>query len=204
MWKRTWELVGRFWDKVDTESDAPCHRWIGKISPYGYGRVSIHGKEYQAHRLSYWIAHDELPEGLDIHHTCNNRWCVNSEHLQAVTRSENLRARPQAVKNPKTHCKRGHPFDEVNTRYFVRGDRTYRQCRECANMHGKKFGDKKRRAAGIPRRGEVVKTHCPQGHEYTPENIYWQKGRGGKPVKVCRICRRESAMKQYWKQKGIQ
>jgi len=31
------------------------------------------------------------------------------------------------------------------------------------------------------------KTHCPQGHEYTPENIYIQKG--GKYCKICKLKR---------------
>ena len=32
------------------------------------------------------------------------------------------------------------------------------------------------------------KTHCPYGHEYTPENTYLNKGR-----RVCRACRRLTA-----------
>lgn len=37
------------------------------------------------------------------------------------------------------------------------------------------------------------KTHCPRGHEYTPENTRLQKSRTGgvKPLRSCKECRRE-------------
>jgi hypothetical protein len=35
---------------------------------------------------------------------------------------------------------------------------------------------------------EIAKTHCPQGHEYTPENTYRPKWRN---VRICRTCKRE-------------
>jgi hypothetical protein len=35
-----------------------------------------------------------------------------------------------------------------------------------------------------------AKTHCPQGHEYTPDNTYTHKRRNGAVSRYCRICRR--------------
>jgi len=38
------------------------------------------------------------------------------------------------------------------------------------------------------------KTHCPQGHEYTPENTYWHTKRdriGERRSRVCRQCSKE-------------
>ena len=34
-----------------------------------------------------------------------------------------------------------------------------------------------------------AKTHCKNGHEYTPENIYWNPKDGGRD---CRICKKEA------------
>lgn len=33
------------------------------------------------------------------------------------------------------------------------------------------------------------KTHCPQGHEYTPDNIHWCRLRTGSVRRSCKVCR---------------
>jgi len=77
----------RFWSKAnETEK---CWFWNGYVDPLGYGK---HGKEY-AHRLAYLYIHGKIPYGLEVHHKCNNRSCINPEHLEAVTHKENLRQR---------------------------------------------------------------------------------------------------------------
>jgi hypothetical protein len=41
------------------------------------------------------------------------------------------------------------------------------------------------------------KTHCPQGHEYTPENIYWEKNG---TIRRCKICKTNyNKVKTMWK-----
>jgi hypothetical protein len=49
--------IGRFWQKVDSSGgpDA-CWPWAGHIGENGYGIVSLKGKAYKAHRVSYFIA----------------------------------------------------------------------------------------------------------------------------------------------------
>ncbi len=39
-----------------------------------------------------------------------------------------------------------------------------------------------------------AKTHCPAGHEYTPENTSFG-GRGGR---VCKECKRAQSRRDYW------
>lgn len=75
----------------------------------------------KAHRATYVAAKGEIPEGLQIDHLCRNPGCVNPDHLEAVTPRENtLRSFNQAALNArKTHCYKGHPFDEENTRVEV-------------------------------------------------------------------------------------
>jgi len=52
------------------------------------------------------------------------------------------------------------------------------------------------------RRGIAAnKTHCPKGHEYTPENTSQVK-RKGKPVRYCGICLRESRHRTYLNRKA--
>lgn len=42
------------------------------------------------------------------------------------------------------------------------------------------------------------RSHCKRGHEFTQENILWQKGKNGGMDRRCRICRLERARKDYF------
>ena len=82
-----------------------------------------------AHRFAYTEAKGAIEDGLTIDHLCRVKACVNPSHLEAVTlRTNILRGENTAAKNArKTHCHRGHPFNEENT-YRVPGGRACRQC----------------------------------------------------------------------------
>jgi hypothetical protein len=88
----------------------------------------------------------------------------------------------------KTHCKNGHEFTPENT-YIVRakGREPHRACRTCKRDW---MRVKNAWKGGAPT-GE--RTHCPQGHEYNPENTYINPGTGRR---VCRACQ-NAAQKRY-------
>lgn len=67
------------------EKTSGCWNWKGQISKAGYGR---HCCKY-AHRLSYQYYKGEIPKGLMICHTCNNKACVNPEHMYLGTAYDN-------------------------------------------------------------------------------------------------------------------
>lgn len=75
----------------------PC--WVWKLRPYarGYGRYWTTERVWQAHRYSWELHHGPIPDGLDLDHLCRNRPCVNPDHLEPVTRRENLRRGPRAL-----------------------------------------------------------------------------------------------------------
>lgn len=81
--------VERFWVKVDRRSDG-CWQWLGSLDQNSYGQFTDNGTT-RAHRWSYVHWRGPIPDGFTLDHLCRNKACVNPHHVEAVTRSENIR-----------------------------------------------------------------------------------------------------------------
>lgn len=55
-----------------------------------YGQLAHEGRKQEAHRFAWELACGDVPDDLEIHHTCENPRCVNPAHLAAVTRREHM------------------------------------------------------------------------------------------------------------------
>lgn len=109
-----------------------CWVWTGGRDSYGYGSLSFGNKTYKSHRVAYQYMTAEIGPELSLDHLCRNTLCFNPEHLDPVTRGENV-LRGNA--GPVSHCKRGHPATPENRRPVNNGGTA---CRVCDRMWGRK------------------------------------------------------------------
>lgn len=68
-----------------------CWIWQRKSTKTGYGQIWANGNTRLAHRVFWERVNGPIPEGLEVHHVCNNPSCVNPDHLLVITPADHAK-----------------------------------------------------------------------------------------------------------------
>lgn len=118
---------------VDPESG--CWNWNGSLN--GYGRVNIGGKNRYAHRYFYELHRGKIPEGLLVLHRCDNKKCVNPEHLFTGTQVDNMKDMFEKGRGNKAKGSRNGSvkLTEENVRYIRNSSDTNKSLAAQFDLH---------------------------------------------------------------------
>lgn len=131
------ELDPYFASRVEIGPKNVCWPYNG-YTIKGYGKVNRRrGKikrYYNAHRWAWILLNYEPESNIEIDHLCKNKLCVNPNHLEAVSKRENLKRSncKSSINSKKTHCLNGHEFNNENTYWFKNKYGMMRKCIPCA------------------------------------------------------------------------
>lgn len=121
-----------------------CFLWKKYLDKDGYGAFYFMKKLRRAHRVAYYFANGDIPEGMVVDHICKNRNCVNIEHLRLITKRQNTLENSRsvgAINKMKQFCKNGHIFDKKYGKQ--------RYCSICSNEKSKRLHKKWRETDSV-------------------------------------------------------
>lgn len=139
---------GKLLDRCIPEPNSGCWLWLGYVKNSGYGSLSLREEgrtvTKTAHRWAYLLFRGELKDSDVVRHSCDNKICVNPDHLLVGDQKQNISDCISRGRNfwlNRDRCKNGHIFTITNTRIRKEGGR---RCIICARLATKRHYHAKR------------------------------------------------------------
>jgi hypothetical protein len=80
-----------FYARIRDTQDG-CREWTGAKHSTGYGAVWNPGKKLiKSHRFAWALENGPIPDGMQVLHRCDNRLCVNVDHLFLGSNTDNYK-----------------------------------------------------------------------------------------------------------------
>lgn len=154
----------------------------------GYLVVTLHKEGKRKNRMVHQVVLEAFvgprPEGMETRHLDGDPKNNHVSNLAWGTPKENsadIDRHGRRWQTNKTHCAKGHPFSGDNLAHDKNGKRVCRECRRAKDR--RMYAREKAEGKHGTYNGE--KTHCKNGHEFTPENTYQAKGRKHRQCRTC-------------------
>jgi hypothetical protein len=127
------DVFSRFNSKVRKDELTGCHEWQAAKSYLGYGKFYFDYKDSPAHRVAYLLFVGEIPEKAWVLHKCDNRKCVNPEHLYLGDAIQNAKDRTDRARWTHERLPK-EQVDAIRERYAA-GELTQQQLADEYKCH---------------------------------------------------------------------
>lgn len=127
----------KFWSRTKKNEVTGCIEWTAGTFKSGYGSFSIGNIRKKSHRLSYEWHYGSIDNSLCVLHACDNRKCVNPDHLFQGTRKDNNLDKTSKGRQTKGCAVNTAKLDEKAVSEIRESDKT---SKELAEIHGVTWG----------------------------------------------------------------